>query len=132
MAVLAMRIPYNNFEKGLRNPKSLTECFVWNCKTCCKGQDRDGSWMIQFLDNLFPQFIEGLRNSKHCQVACDSWKQGTSLTDLFMSIEDYDRKRHLFSAKALSRTASTFEYDSPTETEVENTEGEEEIGAVFQ
>ena len=63
----------------------------------------------QFLDDLFTHFIEGLHDTEQRQVACDSWKQGTSLTDLFLAIEDFERKRHLLSSTVLSRTSCVVE-----------------------
>ena len=86
----------------------------------------------QFLDDLFTHFIEGLRDTEQRQVSCDSWKQGTSLTDLFLAIEDFKRKRHLLSSTVLSGTSCVVESDSPCETDTEHAEGDEEVSAVFQ
>ena len=126
-----MKTPSDNFVNAPRSHKNLTECSGWNSRTC-RARPR---WELddpQFLDDLFTQFIEGLRDSEHRQVACDSWKQGTSLTDLFMAVEDFERKRSLLSPKALSRTSCVLEYDSPAELEEGCAEEEGEIGAIFQ
>ena len=84
----------------------------------------------QFLDDLFTQFIEGLRDEEERAVACDNWKQGTSLTDLFISIEDYDRKKHLLSSRVRSRTSAISEEASASEPEADYPGGDEEVSAI--
>ena len=123
--------PLRQFRKRTQKPQESHRVFGLELQNLL--QRARPRWELddpQFLDDLFSQFIEGLRDSEHRQVACDSWKQGTSLTDLFMSVEDFDRKRSLLSPKALSRTSCVLEYDSPAETEEEGTEEEGGIGAV--
>ena len=63
----------------------------------------------QFVNELFQQFVKGLRDSDSQKVACDAWKGGASLSDLFMAIENDTMKRSLLAGFMPQRTASIVE-----------------------
>ena len=59
-----------------------------------------------FLEDLFMAFIRGLRDDDHQKVACDAWKEGASLVDLFAAIDSYDRKKGLLAGVVPSQRVS--------------------------
>ena len=59
-----------------------------------------------FLENLFLAFIRGLRDPDHQKVACDAWKDDTSLVDLFGAIDGFDRKKRLLAGDIPNRVVS--------------------------
>ena len=68
-----------------------------------------------FLENLFLTFIKGLKDPDHQKVACDAWKDDTSLVDLFGAIDSFDRKRRLLAGEISCRTIAAVHTVPPTD-----------------
>ena len=83
-----------------------------------------------FMNDLFKQFICGLKDLEFQQVAKDAWKADTSLTDLFLALENHELKRNLLGAAVPQRTAAVYEAEYEEESEYEDWFFEDEDGQI--
>ena len=45
-----------------------------------------------YIESLFVRFISGLSDPDHAKVTGQAWKAGSSMADLFMAIDQHDKK----------------------------------------
>ena len=85
-----------------------------------------------FIRELFRQFVSGLRSADDQRIAYDAWKADSSLTDLFIAIENSDMKRTLVAgAVPQQRAAAITELPSAEEeSDYEIIEYEDDDGTI--
>lgn len=87
-----------------------------------------------YIEALFVRFISGLSDPEHCKVAGRAWKAETSIADIYMALDQHDKKKILLAgmvpASRNQRVSgidhSIVGYDSSDE---EESEGEERVDA---
>ena len=68
----------------------------------------------EFIDDLFKRFCTGLISSEHQQVAAEAWKPEAALADLFIALDNFDKKKLMFAGLIQPRT-SAVAYCSPVQ-----------------
>ena len=92
---------------------------------------------VDFLDELFSHFVQGLRDEQQAASAERAWTAEASLTDLFMAVETHNKKQGLLAGK-VSGTSGIRTVDPPhvrtiecaDDGEFEIVELEEEDGSI--
>jgi hypothetical protein len=91
--------PMTVFKKRTQKPKESYKIFGLELQGLLKLARP--KWRFDdsyFLSELFLTFINGLRDPDHIRIATDAWGNETSLQDLFLSIENFDRKKPLLNS----------------------------------
>ena len=68
----------------------------------------------EFIEDLFKRFCTGLINPEHQQVAAEAWKPEAALADLFIALDNFDKKKLMFAGLIQPRT-SAVAYCSPVQ-----------------
>ena len=92
-----------------------------------------------FIEYLFHHFTNGLLDDRHRAVVWNTWEAGTSLADMFLAIDQFDRKIRLFGGKVppgvevkinAVQASPIREEQEPVESIPPDDSQNEEIGAV--
>ena len=130
--VIGKENPKEIFKKRTQKPNESHRVYGIELQTLLqKARPRTNLDDEDFISELFTQFIKGLRCEEQARIAADRWRYDTSLTDLFLAIENYDMKKHLFSGKVLTRAAAVRScVETSSESSETSSEDDENIGAV--
>ena len=132
--------PMAAFKRRTQKPKESHKVFglelqslLTRARPKCRFDDE------YFLQDLFTTFIRGLRDPDHTRVAYEAWKDGTSLVDLFLEIDSYDKKKRLLAGDMPSQRVSVIDMRTTNDNEqsddnsehTDSSSGDEEnIGAI--
>ena len=85
-----------------------------------------------YIETLFVRFISGLSDPEHQEVTRRAWRTNSSLADLFLAIDSFEKKKILLAGMVPnhSRSSAVVDYGSSTASSEEESSGEEMIGAV--
>ena len=122
--------PMSKFRSRTQKPKENHKIFGLDLKNLL--QRARPSWRADdeyFLQALFTQFVEGLRDREQQAVAYDAWNVNASLADLFLAIDNFNTKKTLMAGKIPQRVSAYLTTDRDS-SEGESDSDEEEIGAV--
>ena len=101
--------PMTTFKKRTQKPKESYKVFGLELQGLLKQARPEWRYDSEyFLQDLFLTFISGLRDEEHGKVATEAWTSDSSLQDLFLAIDNFDRKRRLFGNRFQSRTSAIY------------------------
>ena len=113
---LAATDPWQDFQVRTQKPKETAKLFGLELQRLL--QKARPTWRRDdeyFLDELFTHFIRGLRDPAHSKLVQKEWGRGTSMVDLFIAIDQFDKKRRLLTGFVPQNRVNSVQADNESD-----------------